>query len=273
MAKVYHIIMSFEIVPLLTARVMSELRSICLFPPSDHRFATEAFGERFYENFKWSDGRVEAAVSLPVIMWYIGGGAEKIIVDTSFEEKPYPDLQDGPKLESSISDLLKKIGVSPDEIKTVINTHLHSDHFGNNELFTNANFVVQKDEMDVALSPEPWMPFYFESQSRHIRSVIGKTRVVDGDAKIMPGISVIKLGGHTPGSQAVIVEGEGKRVAIAGDVVPTYFNIDHMWPTGNYWNLMDVLKAMKELKDQCDEVLPSHDWKIFEKYPEGVIRV
>lgn len=272
MTKVYYI-MSFEIVPLITARVMSELRSICLFPPSDHRFAIEAFGKRFFENFKWSDGRVEAAVSLPVIVWYIGGGSEKIIVDTSFEEKPYHDLPEGPKLENSISDLLKKIGVSPDEIKTVINTHLHIDHFGNNELFTGARFVVQRDEIDIALSPEPWMPFYFESQSRRMHRLMWNTMVVDGDAKIIPGVNVIKLGGHTPGSQAVIVEGDRKRVAIAGDVVPTYFNIDHMWPTGNYWNLVDVIKAMKELKDRYDEVLPSHDWKIFEKYPEGVIRV
>lgn len=43
-------------------------------------------------------------------------------------------------------------GVAPENIKTVIMTHLHWDHAGNNGLFQNARFYVQQRELDYARS-------------------------------------------------------------------------------------------------------------------------
>ena len=263
--------MKFEIIPLLTAQIVTHVDSICLFPPAEQGFASEAFHDGYIGDFHWRDGRVGDAVSLPVIIWYIRGASEKILVDTSFEETRYPDDPEGPQIkpEWGIERSLSRIGVRPDDIDIVINTHLHTDHFGNNELFKNASFIIQSEEISAALAPAPWFPFYSRAKSKHLLNVLERVESIDGDREIAEGISVYKLGGHTPGSQAVIIGTGDSKIAIAGDVVPTFFNIERDWPTGNFWNLSDVINGMQRLRT-CRTVLPSHDWRVWKVYPHGV---
>jgi len=264
--------MKFEIVPLVTAQIITHVDSICLFPPREDGFAREAFRESYLSDFRWRDGRVGDAVSLPVIIWYIGGGSEKILVDTSFEEREYPDDAEGPSIkpEWTIGKSLSRVGVKPEDIDLVINTHLHTDHFGNNELFKNASFIIQSEEIASALAPAPWFPFYSRAQSAHLLNVLDRVEAVSGDREIARGISVYRLGGHTPGSQAVIIGGGDDGVAIAGDVVPTFFNIERNWPTGNFWNLNEVMDGMYRLRAACRIVLPSHDWRLWREHPNGI---
>ena len=50
---------------------------------------------------------------------------------------------------------LKKIGLTPDDIKYVVCSHLHLDHGGNVGKFPNSTIVVQKSEIQNAFWPEP----------------------------------------------------------------------------------------------------------------------
>jgi len=85
----------------------------------------------------------------------------------------------------------------------------------------------------------------------------------DGDAKIIPGIEVYQLGGHTPGTQIVSVETERGTVVLANDVVTRYENIENNWlePAGNMWNLTDLYRAYAFVRMQADVVIPGHDYK------------
>ena len=42
---------------------------------------------------------------------------------------------------------LKRLGVDPDKVETVIISHMHYDHCGNFDLFPNARYHVQDKEM------------------------------------------------------------------------------------------------------------------------------
>ncbi|HEU5287731.1 MAG TPA: MBL fold metallo-hydrolase, partial [Candidatus Limnocylindria bacterium] len=45
---------------------------------------------------------------------------------------------------------LASLGVRPDDISIVVNSHLHFDHAGNNGAFPNATFIVQADHLAFA---------------------------------------------------------------------------------------------------------------------------
>lgn len=49
---------------------------------------------------------------------------------------------------------------------------------------------------------------------------------VDGETTVAPGIRVVRTGGHTPGHQAVIFEGERDSAISLGDLLPTRHHLD-----------------------------------------------
>jgi glyoxylase-like metal-dependent hydrolase (beta-lactamase superfamily II) len=110
--------------------------------------------------------------------------------------------------------------------------------------------------------------------------VFGQIIPLDGDQQVLPGIRVIHLPGHTPGSQGVVVETSEATWVIAGDNVPLYESwggdnsLDHI-PSGVYQNLYDSYASLRKLDEFGDRTLPSHDKKVFEhkKYPVSRERI
>ena len=236
------------------------------------------FPHGYKKNFRWPNGRVSDALMVPIPIWYIRGGHEKILVDTSLETArrvgetttvsgEYVSV----KPEWQIENALAKMNVRPEDIDIVINTHLHDDHFSNNELFTNATFIIQKEEIPLALAPPPWAPYYFKEASHHLSQVLDRVEAIDGDKQVTEGVEVWKLGGHTPGSQAVIVDTKSGRIAIAGDVIYTYYNFEHHWPIGHFWDLNAVIRAEDRLRMNADVVIPNHDFAFWHRFPNGTI--
>ena len=144
--------------------------------------------------------------------WYIKGSNREILVDTGstaamFREKGAEETDI-----ISTEDGLKKLGVTPEEIDTVILTHLHCDHVELAYLFKNAAFIVQKKELEYAAHPHPldadlYVPRYWENI---------KFDVIDGDKKIEPGISVFLSPGHSPGGQSIEIKTASGTVIIPG---------------------------------------------------------
>jgi N-acyl homoserine lactone hydrolase len=140
------------------------------------------------------------------------GGAA--LVDTGVGG-PDDLLSDWRVVNRTAADALAAIGMSPADIGLVINTHLHFDHCGQNAVFAHAPVYVQRAELARAQREAPrlcdWLGFMNAS-----------FELLDGDAEILPGVSVITTPGHTAGHQSVVVRAaDGPADLLTGDAAYT----------------------------------------------------
>lgn len=129
---------------------------------------------------------------------------------------------------SFLLDGLELLGVSPYDVDTVILTHLHFDHAGGcttragsglQPVFPNARHIIQRGEWDDSLS-DPTAPAAYPRENLDPLLSEGLVDFVDGDARIAEGVSVVVTGGHTRYHQGVIVESDGERLYVLGDLCP-----------------------------------------------------
>ncbi len=93
----------------------------------------------------------------------------------------------------------------------------------------------------------------------------------DGDVKLANGVTVHHLGGHSPGTQIVVVETDAGRVCLPGDRVPFYMNLELNWPSGIFFDVNAVMAGFDWMAANADIVLLHHDWQLLERYPTGVV--
>jgi glyoxylase-like metal-dependent hydrolase (beta-lactamase superfamily II) len=144
--------------------------------------------------------------------WYIKGSSRKILVDTGATAAMFRERGATETDLISMEQGLAKLGVTPEEIDIVILTHLHCDHVELAYLYKNAKFIVQKKELEYARHPHPldadfYVKSYFEGLNYDI---------IDGDAKIEPGISVFLSPGHSPGGQSIEIKTSAGKAIIPG---------------------------------------------------------
>ena len=133
------------------------------------------------------------------------GGA--ILVDSGVGG-PANWLTDWRVVNRSVADALDEHGMTPGDVGLVVNTHLHFDHCGQNAVFKHAAFYVQRAELDRARRESPQLTDWFDFMD-------ARFELLDGDAEILPGLSVLATPGHTAGHQSVLVTtGNGTEVLI-----------------------------------------------------------
>ncbi|UKD51155.1 MBL fold metallo-hydrolase [Amycolatopsis sp. FU40] len=130
---------------------------------------------------------------------------------------------------------LASIGVLPEEVGTVMLTHLHLDHSAGlinadgTPRFPNADVVMHAEEADYWLTGTPdKMPVDVPPWAEEItRFSVAKAvapyrhsiRTFTGERELVPGITAVPLTGHTPGHSGYRV-GTGERsVLTVGDIV------------------------------------------------------
>jgi N-acyl homoserine lactone hydrolase len=133
------------------------------------------------------------------------GGA--VLVDTGIGD-PERVPADWRVVNRSVADALGEHDMTPGDIGLVINTHLHFDHCGQNAVFKHAAFYVQTAELARARRESPHIADWFDFMD-------ARFELLDGDAEILPGLSVVTTPGHTVGHQSVVVStGNGAEVLI-----------------------------------------------------------
>jgi N-acyl homoserine lactone hydrolase len=140
------------------------------------------------------------------------GGA--VLVDTGVGGPP-DVLRDWRVVNRTVADALADIDMTPGDIDLVINTHLHFDHCGQNAVFTHAACWVQRAELARAKVESPDLYDWFDFMN-------ARFELLDGDAEVVPGISVVTTPGHTRGHQSVVVStGDGVAEVLIGDAAYT----------------------------------------------------
>lgn len=166
---------------------------------------------------------------------------------------------------------LSKLGIKPDDVKYVINTHMHHDNIGANRLFTKARHYVQKAEYRFAMYPDEAFSSRYTIKTDLPFDL--DWVLIEGETEILPGITVIPSPGHTPGHQSILfddIPGVGP-LLYCGDAV--YLAEDYENDSGPdiCWNPHLAIESMHHLKEVVKKtgayVMYSHDWDYFYTLP------
>jgi glyoxylase-like metal-dependent hydrolase (beta-lactamase superfamily II) len=202
------------------------------------------------------------------IFWYIKGADRHILVDTGISYADNQKYGRGRPSEEimSFETALGTVGIAPDDVGMVIQTHLHFDHCGHTRMCRNAEVIVQEEELKFAYSPHAL--FSGSYNLSYLKDL--KFRVISGDTEILPGIRVVHVPGHSPGAQAVSVETEKGSAAICGfcTIKDNFYPPEKFrtkWPVltpGVSVNSLQAFDSTLKIKSMADIIIPLHDLEV-----------
>ena len=206
-------------------------------------------------------------IQIPVTCYLIRASDTTILFDTGLSPRAVPGLlRNDPLAKFSEADLLVRrldgIGLEPGDVDVVVLSHLHYDHAGGAFLFPGSEIAVQQDEYSYAHYPAGFLATYYYKKNFDLPGQ--RWRLLDGDAEIVPGVTVLRSDGHTPGHQSLLVElPESGPVILAGDCCYWQESIDKEIPPGVVWDPTRAMHSIKRLKTIArlmgGRVFPSHD--------------
>lgn len=142
---------------------------------------------------------------------------------------------------------LDAIGLRPDDIDLVVNSHFHPDHCGCNEFFRKATFICHEAELTAARSDDALAKGYLPAEWDHPMPIetVGGERDIFGDDRLV----TIPLPGHTPGMMGLraVLEKEGAFL-LASDAVSLKRNIERDEVPRNAWDGELLLRSYAEIR-------------------------
>jgi len=190
-----------------------------------------------------------------------------------------------------LEDALRAAGHRPEEVRWVINTHLHFDHAGGNTLkangreggkaepdsssrhpaippyrlgFPNATYIVQKNELEFARHTNErtrasYLPPNFEPVA-----AAGRWRLLEGDGEILPGIAARLTPGHVPWHQSIVLRSEGETAVFLADLIPTSAHLPLPYIMGYD---LEPLRTLESKRALLRDAAAGGWWFIFEHDP------
>ena len=228
------------------------------------------------ESFIFDDNH-DAPHAMDYFMWVLRNKTETILVDTGYDgaEAVARDLP----IRMDPVAALAPFGIKPEDITTLIVTHLHYDHACGLELFPNATLHMQAAEMAYATGPcmchdTLRMPFTAD----HICTVVkrlyaGKVVFYDGEAQVVDGVTVHCIGGHSRGLQAVRVRTEAGWLVLASDAAHFWENLRGRKPfpiVVDLQNMLNGFGTLGRLASHPDLIIPGHDPLVRTYFPQDI---
>jgi N-acyl homoserine lactone hydrolase len=90
---------------------------------------------------------------------------------------------------------------------------------------------------------------------------------VEGDAEIVPGVSVLLTPGHTPGGQSVVVNTKKGKAVITGFCCneQNFPASGPVVPSGVHLDLIQAYESARRVKETADILIPLHDLSVGKK--------
>lgn len=167
-------------------------------------------------------------------------GERNIVIDTGVGDKltdkwraiwrlahPHGTLLDG----------LARCGVLPEDVDTLIFTHLHADHAGGATVerdgsvvptFPNATAYVQRREYDDAMQPNERTRATYLSENFQPLLEAGLLQLLDGPFEFAPGVRGVVTPGHTPGHMSILFESNGEHAVFLCDLAAYAVNFERL---------------------------------------------
>ncbi len=172
-----------------------------------------------------ANGNIEMALTCLLVRV----GDRRILVDTGFG--PQPGRPEVGQLASSLAD----VGVSAEDIDTVVISHPHGDHIGGAASGSGDGATPTYPEARYWLGKADWE--HFSEPEMLTRANLGdklpplrktdRLDLADGEQEIAPGVRLLPLPGHTPGHMGVAFTSGQETAVYVGDLVHHPLQIEH----------------------------------------------
>jgi glyoxylase-like metal-dependent hydrolase (beta-lactamase superfamily II) len=230
--------------------------------------------------------------TVPVICFLIAHPQGNVLVDTGVHRQALTDpvgrLGEGRAsrftLRSSPTDevvsQLALLGLVPDQVRYVVNSHFHFDHCGGNEFFPSSTFLVQRAEMDAARRVLGGEAMRYTPSAIDFDHPLDY-QLVDGEHDLFGDGQVVLLPtyGHTPGHQSLLLRaGKGTELVLTADACYTRENMDRDILPTVLWDPAEMSRSLSALRDWRDKrgatVIYGHDaaqWQTMHRAPATLI--
>ena len=166
------------------------------------------------------------------------------------------------------------VGLEPDDIDIVVNSHFHPDHCGCNQFFTKATILAHAREVEAASASGAEAAGYLPAdwQTGQTIETVNGEKDLFGDASVV----LLPLPGHTPGTLGALVnlDRDGPFL-LASDSVSLRRHLDTDIAPRNTWNVEEQLKTYAEVRrieKSGATVICGHDdlqWQSLRKGNDG----
>jgi glyoxylase-like metal-dependent hydrolase (beta-lactamase superfamily II) len=216
----------------------------------------------------------DTPLAMDYFVWALRSPEMTIVVDVGFGRDE--GERRGREFLRCPTDGLRAVGIDADTVSDVIITHMHYDHAGNLELFPQAQFHIQDEEMEFvtgrAMTHNALRhSFRLDDVLQMVRMVYGDRVVFHaGDAEVAPGVSVHHIGGHTRGLQCVRVNTARGAVVLASDTSHYYENFEQevtFATVENVFLMHEGFRRLKSLAPSLQHIVPGHDPDVLARYP------
>ncbi|HTY05198.1 MAG TPA: MBL fold metallo-hydrolase [Gemmatimonadales bacterium] len=203
-----------------------------------------------------------------------------VLIDTGLGNKDSDKFKDiygvenaGADGRTALEDALASVGFSPEDVRWVINTHLHFDHAGGDTwvdpsgavrlTFPRARHVVQRGELEFATHTNErtagsYLPPNFASVD---------FTLLDGEREVLPGIRCLPTPGHVPYHQSILIESGGERLCYLADLVPTSAHLPLAWIMGYDVQPLVTLESRRAIYGRAE----AEGWRLFFEHDPAVI--
>jgi glyoxylase-like metal-dependent hydrolase (beta-lactamase superfamily II) len=206
---------------------------------------------------------------VPVMCFAVDTGDGVLVFDTGLHEAccgPDPTAHFGAMWSvfeircprhALVDERLSQAGYSVDEVRWVVNSHLHFDHAGRNAAFPVAHEYVRARELEWARTRTTKPSGVLAGDLAELNA---DTWDYDDTFDLMPGLRLVSTPGHTPGHQALQVSfTDGRSFVCAGDAAYTLQAIVEHRPTGRPTDSAQATASLETLTALGSEILTSHD--------------
>lgn len=220
-------------------------------------------------------GEPDGEVTMDYYFWVVRGEGRTLLVDTGFTPEAARSRNRTcliPPVEAA-----RDVGLTPETVPQVLVTHFHYDHIGNLGAFPESEVLVSGREYEYwtsalktgtaacgAINPDE-----IAAVERAHRS--GRVRLLPDRAEIMPGVTALTVGGHTPGQLVVVVEAENGSLILASDAVHLDEELEKDRAFAVFTDLDDMYRAYGALRDLSAEldarIVPGHEPRVTSRHP------
>ncbi|WP_327411609.1 MBL fold metallo-hydrolase [Streptomyces sp. NBC_01233] len=225
----------------------------------------------------WQPEQGQAVMALQ--SWVLRSAGQTVLIDTGVgngRERPHtPHFH---HWQADFLGALASVGVHPEDVDVVVNTHLHADHVGWNThdvggewvpAFPRARYLIPAAD-DFHFGPgnsrgkgrNPDDGLVYEDSIAPVHQA-GQAVLWDGAHRIDEHLTLEPAPGHTPGSSVLRLASRGERAVFVGDLVHSPVQI--VQPSCNSCFCMDPVQAaasrrrvLQRAADERELVVPAH---------------